>query len=86
MDFNETYYLKGIGQVTIKERAEMVSILVEDVPIEYKGARLGDCGLNAIVVDNPHDDNAFASTIIKLLADDELYRTFSENALSVREG
>lgn len=42
-------------------------------------------GFNAIVVDDPHDVSSFAKAIIRLLEDAELYRTFSQNALKVRE-
>ena len=42
-------------------------------------------GFNAIVVDNPNDVNAFADAITKLLKDDVLRQTFSQNALKVRQ-
>ena len=42
-------------------------------------------GFNAILVEDPHDVNAFASALTRLLEDSELYMTFSQNALKVRQ-
>lgn len=77
-----TSYYEGLSMAMLEAMACGIPCIVPDVGDMTDGAV---DGVNAIVIDDPYDVNGFATAIIRLLNDDELYKKLSENTKIVRE-